>query len=126
MLAKNTCFLALGLISGCLFMYNAAASQSGDNHMTMQTIVAQQRQKLVRSADSTLGDARSAMLQARHVLMEDKPAAHASDPDYLRLQHIVAREISGIKRAKNIVNQDEKINPDFKIKSMWLNYKLVS
>ena len=50
-------------MAGCLFMYNASASQSGDQPLAIHALTEQQ-QKVAQSADSTIEDAESALMQA--------------------------------------------------------------
>lgn len=106
----KTTFSALGMIAACLFTYNTAASTTGNSHTSIQTMVAQQRSKLVQSANSTLEDARSALLQARHVLLEGKNKPEVSYAEVRRLKQLVNHATLNLQRAEEIAGGIEGIN----------------
>ena len=107
---NKTCFLALGLITACLFTYNTAAGTTGGNHAGIQAIVAQQQSKLEQSANSTLGDARSALLQARHVLLEGKNKPEVSYAEVRRLKKLVDHAVLNLQRVEKIADGFEGMN----------------
>ena len=109
MLEKNSCYLILSLMAGCLFMYNASASQSGDQPLAIHALTEQQ-QKVAQSADSTIEDAESALMQARHVLLEAKPHASVHDPEYRQLQNLVTKAALNFERAQAIADREEGVN----------------
>ena len=104
MLEKKSCSLILSLMAGCLFMYNASASQSIDQPLAIHAL-AKKQQKVAQSAGSTIEDAESALMQARHVLLVDKHHARRTDPEYRQLQSLVNNARLNLEHAREIADQ---------------------
>ena len=109
MLEKKSCYLAFSLMAGCLFMYNATASQSGARPLAIHAL-ANQQLKVAQSADTMIEDAKSALMQARHVLLEAKPHANVHDPEYRQLQNLVTKAALNFERAQAIADREEGVN----------------
>lgn len=112
MLTKKSCFFSLGLLAGCLVIYNAGAHEAGDTSLalTMNSLEKQQ-QNLTQSSDITIRDAESSLLQARHVLMEDKPQTQTPDAEFRQLQRLVNVEVLNLERARNIASRNKHLKP---------------
>ena len=106
MLEKKSCYLILSVIAGCLLLHNAAASEAGDRLLSMNDLVKHQR-KVAQSAGSTIQDAKSALLQARHVLLEDKQCSKMTDPEFLRLQILTDEAAINLEQARKIAGRIE-------------------
>lgn len=108
MLEKKSCYLILSLMTGCLFMHSAAANQSGERLLSMNGLEKQQ-EKLAQSAGYSIQDAKSALLQARHVLLEVKHRSSAPDREFLRLQILADKAAVNLERARESAGRIESL-----------------
>jgi len=108
MLEKKSHYLILSLIAGCLFLHNAIASESGDGLLNIIDLVKHQ-QKVAQSAGYVIQDAKSALLQARHVLLEDKHRSRVPDPELLQIQILTDEAAINLERAREIAGRIENM-----------------
>lgn len=104
---KKNCYSILILMAGYLFMHTATASYSGDR-LTVNDLV-KQEQKVAINADTTLQDAKTALLQARHVLLEDRNIPDVPDSEVNRLKQLVNDAALNLQRAAEIAGRIERL-----------------
>ena len=106
---KKSFFISMGLIAGYLFINNASAG----NYSAPQLAVAglkKNEQMITRTADTTLRDAESALVQARHILVEEKNNPGVSNYEVKQLKQLVKQAALNLQRTQEIAGRIEGFN----------------
>lgn len=106
MLDKKSFFIAIGLVSGCLVINNTSAADYGNQHPAAQELT-NQEQIVTKNADTTLRDAESAFIQARHIQLEDKDNPEISNHEAKQLKQLVSQAALNLKRTQQIAGRIE-------------------
>lgn len=109
MLDKKPFFIAISLVTGCLVINNASAVDYGNQRPAAQELT-KQEQIVTRNADTTLRDAKSAFIQARHILLEDKHNPKVSVAEIKQLKHLVDQAADNLQHTQEIAGRIKGLN----------------